>query len=114
MSKYKVVWAPEAQRDLLEICQFIARDRPRVALSLFKKIQKKCLALVKQPESGRLIPELEQIGNRYFRELICSPYRVLYKNQEEGGLIRKVLVLAVVDSRRDFESTCLARIVRAV
>ncbi|WP_370693612.1 type II toxin-antitoxin system RelE/ParE family toxin [Nitrospira tepida] len=61
------------------------------------------------PERGRIVPELHQIGIDFLRELVISPYRLLYRIDH-----RAVHVLAVFDGRRNLEDLVLERALRAL
>jgi hypothetical protein len=54
-----------------------------------------------------VVPELAAIGVRGYREIICAPWRIVYRI---AGL--KVYVLAVLDSRPNVEDLLLDRLLR--
>jgi len=56
------------------------------------------------PDRGRIVPELKAYGILSYRELIISPWRVVYRTSEQ-----KVYVLAVIDSRRNIEDILIER-----
>ena len=107
MTAYNVSWTRQAAIDLEEILNYIANDRPTAAASTFKKIKTKVTTLRKNPMRCRVVPELREIGITYYMELIIKPYRIIFKLTEES-----ILVIAVVDSRRDFESAFINRLTR--
>lgn len=104
--KYHVLWAETAQRDLESLIDFIAADNPGNAIEIFNKIRAKALTLNTLPEKGRIVPELEEQGISLYRELILSPWRVIYRISGKS-----VYVLAVIDSRRNLEDILLARFI---
>jgi len=55
-------------------------------------------------DRGRIVPELKTYGILSYRELIISPWRVVYRTSEQ-----KVYVLAVIDSRRNIEDILIER-----
>jgi toxin ParE1/3/4 len=105
-SKYNVVWAYVAEKDLQNIVEYIAQESPRNALNILDKIRQKASDLRILPERGRIVPELQDQGILQYRELIVSPWRLLYRI---SGL--EVFVLSVIDSRRNVEDLLLKRFV---
>jgi plasmid stabilization system protein ParE len=107
MKIYKVFWTEEAANDLNEIINFISRDRLLAAVHLYKNIKSKCQSLKTNPERYRIVPELQRLSITNYREIVHSPYRIIYKLIGAGGYI-----IAVVDSRRDFETFIFSRLLR--
>jgi toxin ParE1/3/4 len=103
--KYQVVWSNIAENDLRNIIEYIADDSPPNALKIFKSIKQKVSSLNTFPERGRIVPELRDQGILQYRELIISPWRILYRISE-----MKVFVLSVLDSRRNIEDILLKRL----
>ena len=103
--KYDVVWSNIAENDLKNIVEYIAEDSPPNALKIFKRIKQKASSLYTFPERGRIVPELRDQGIIQYRELIISPWRILYRISEKS-----VLVLSVLDSRRNIEDILLKRL----
>ena len=64
--------------------------------------------LATAPERGRVVPELRWNGITTYRELVVPPWRVIYRIHET-----RVLVVSVVDSRRQLEDLLLARFLRS-
>ncbi|MDP8257311.1 MAG: type II toxin-antitoxin system RelE/ParE family toxin [Candidatus Alcyoniella australis] len=105
--KYKVLWAESGARDLEEIVLHIAQDSPGNARKGLKRLRDKAAALETLPLRGRVVPELARLGLRSWRELMLKPYRIVYRVDSQT-----VLVLALIDSRRDLEDLLLERMVR--
>ena len=103
--KYRVVWANIAANDLKSIIDYIADDSPSNAFKIFKNIKQKASNLYLFPERGRIVPELQDQGILQYRELIISPWRLLYRISAKN-----VYVLAVLDSRRNIEDILLKRL----
>ena len=72
----KVVWTDEAQAHLDGIYQYIARDAPLYAKRVVDKLTRRSQQLIRHPHSGRIVPEYE---DQQLRELIVSPYRLVYR-----------------------------------
>ncbi len=105
-SKYNVVWAYVAEKDLQNIVEYIAEESPRNALNILDEIGQKASDLRLLPERGRIVPELQDQGILQYRELIVSPWRLIYRI---SGL--EVFVLSVIDSRRNVEDILFRRFV---
>lgn len=104
--EHKVIWANVAENDLKNIIAYIAEDSPQNALNILSKIRQKASHLYTLPERGRIVPELQSQGIVHYRELIISPWRLMYRIYE-----RKVYVLAVIDSRQNVEDILLKRFI---
>ena len=105
--RYTVYWSKIAQDDLVEIMEYISLDSYDNAEAIFKKIKEQTIKLESLPERGRTVPELELHNINNYRELIINPWRIIYRIEDQ-----KVYVLAVIDSRRNFEDIILKRIMR--
>ena len=103
--KYQVVWSNVAENDFKNIIEYMADDSPSNAFKIFKTIKQKTSSLYTFPERGRIVPELRGQGILQYRELIISPWRILYRISEKS-----VYVLSVLDSRRNIEDILLKRL----
>ena len=103
--KYEVVWSNVAENDLKKIIEYVADDSPSVALKIFKGIKQKAASLYMFPERCRIAPELRDQEILQYRELIISPWRILYRISENN-----VYVISVIDSRRNIEDILLKRL----
>jgi toxin ParE1/3/4 len=104
MSKFHVFWTKTAERDLEQIIDYIARDSEGKALDILHAIRSKASNLKTMPERGRIVPELKAHGIATYRELIVAPWRMIYR--KDG---KTVLVLSVIDTRRNLEDILLDR-----
>jgi len=104
--QYEVVWSIRASKDLEKIIQHIATDSPSNALKILRKLKDKASNLYHLPERGRVVPELQAQGIMQYRELILSPWRLVYRISHKS-----VYVLSVLDSRRNVEDILLQRLV---
>lgn len=96
MTAYQVDWAVVARSDLDGLALYIADDSPINALRVVERIEKRAAALRTFSERARIVPELRALGRDRYREIIESPWRLIYRI--EG---HQVLVVSVLDSRRD-------------
>ena len=106
ISEYSVFWSRTAETDLINIVEYIAVDSPPNALGIFNKIKKKAAGLTSFPEKGRVVTELQAQGINQYRELIISPWRLIYRISDQD-----VYVLSVIDSRQNVEDILLSRFV---
>ena len=104
---YQVLWTHTAQQDLSEIINYIAQDSVDEALAIMGKLETKAALLTTLPDRGRVVPELLHTGISQYRELISAPWRIIYRIES-----RKVLIMAVLDSRRDLQTVLLGRLAR--
>ena len=105
MSKsFEVLWASVAESDLAGIILSIAEESPGTAKKVLARIKARTAKLAKSPLQGRVVPELLSQGISLYREVVISPWRVVYR--VEGG---RVLVVSVIDSRRNVEDILLGR-----
>ncbi len=63
--------------------------------------------LDQNPRRGRIVPELWEHGIFEYREIIVSPYRIIYRMQNE-----EVRIMAVLDGRRNLADILLQRLLR--
>lgn len=107
MKRRKVFWTHTAKNDLGEIIEYIAQDSVETAIKKYEDIKAAAEELSMFPEQGRIIPELERQNIVNYREIIISPWRIMYKI--EAGI---VYVMAVIDGRRNIEDILLRRQLR--
>ena len=104
---FEVIWTKAAETDLERIVDFIADDSIDAALAVFARIRERAATLDNFPNKGRVVPELHQHGIIQYRELILSPWRIVYRI--DGNT---VYVTSVFDSRRNLEDLLLERLSR--
>ena len=107
MKKCDVIWTDTAKKDLNEIIEYIAQDSIAIAIQKYEKIREAAEPLVLFPYQGRVIPELLKHNIAKFKELIISPWRLMYKIENNV-----VYVMAVIDGRRNIEDILLQRLLR--
>lgn len=73
----RLAWSREANGNLVEIEEFIARDSLERAVRFVDALIDHTEAILKDnPKCGRVVPE---IGNPDMRELIYRGYRIVYR-----------------------------------
>jgi toxin ParE1/3/4 len=105
MNKYGILWTKTAALDLESIIDYIAQDSPDRALEILHAIRSAASALTSMPERGRVVPELKVHGISTYREIVISPWRLIYRT--EG---KNVIILTVIDGRRNLEDILLERL----
>ena len=100
-----VRWSETAERDLKGIIEYIAKDSPSRAHEVLRNIEEKASNLHSLPDRGRIVPELQDQGITQYRELILTPWRIIYRISEGN-----VYVLSVLDSRQNVEDILLKRL----
>jgi plasmid stabilization system protein ParE len=103
-----VSWTRTALGDLEALIDYIAAEDQAAAARVLGKIEHRAGALASHSARGRIVPELREVGVLHYRELVERPWRIVYRT--EGN---RVLVLAVLDSRRDLQTLLLERLVRS-
>ena len=106
-SRFEVLWAEASAHDLEELIDHIARDSERDAHRILDRLRSRAESLGRAPSRGRFVPELVPYGIRTWRELLIRPYRIVYRISGNT-----VVVLAVLDGRRDLQDVLLERLVR--
>ncbi|MBT3368625.1 MAG: type II toxin-antitoxin system RelE/ParE family toxin [Nitrospina sp.] len=72
----KVRFTPSAKAEFLSALAYIRRDKSSAARNFREHSETVLRRLEKFPESGRIIPEFQELP---YREVIISPYRFFYK-----------------------------------
>jgi toxin ParE1/3/4 len=107
LKRLPVRWAQAASLDLIEIVEFIKRDRPEAARKLGHSFLTEATSLRRNPRQGRVVPELLEKGISDYREKVVSAYRLIYAVRTEY-----IDVVAVLDGRRDVQAALFQRLVR--
>ena len=108
MKRYQVRVTDEAEFDLVDFFEYIARkDSIPKAYSVLEKLETLILSLDQHPERGHYPPELDRRGLKDYREDHFKPYRVIY---EITG--SHVVILGCFDGRRDMQVLLERRLLR--
>jgi plasmid stabilization system protein ParE len=99
----KIVWSAPAVTDLDAIRTYIARDSETYADALILEIFEAADRLERFPESGRVVPELNDPTTR---EIIVGSYRVMYDITGDAVRILGVLpwreAISAVQMKQDY------------
>lgn len=108
MSKtYKLQWTTNAKDDLLNIVAYIKKDSLSIANDIYQKIRKKANSSNFFPLKGRVVPELQKEGITLYREVVTSPWRIIYKVGNDT-----VYIMAILDSRQNVEELLLQKLLK--
>lgn len=97
------VWSPEALEDAGSIAAYIARDSVFYAAAVVEKMLVAASGLNQFPQSGRIVPELNQPD---IRERFVYSYRLIYRI--EAG---RILVAAVMHGKRLLDDATTDRLI---
>lgn len=103
---YEIIWSETSEKDLISIIEYIAQDSPSIAYDKVKDIKEKASCLYSFPDRGCIVPELQEQGITQYRELIVSPWRIIYRISAKS-----VYVVSVLDSRQNVEDILLKRLI---
>lgn len=93
MARVALTFAESAVQDLEDIRAWYESELvPEVGRRLVADIVKRVEALRDNPDMGRMVPEFDQ---KYLRELIHPPFRIVYKRED-----KKVRIVRVWRSER--------------
>ena len=104
-TNYSVNITQNAENDLDEIILYIAQENTQTALKILDRLQKKIYSLKNYPERGRRVPELLDKNIKDYRELIETPWRIIYKIENND-----VHVLMVIDGRRNVSDILMKKL----
>ncbi len=90
----KVEWSVEAQTDLEELRDYIARDSPYYAEQFIDRLLESVATLIQHPKIGRSVPEAKKRDD--VREIVFHGYRIIYLLEPT-----RIVVLTVVHGSRD-------------
>ena len=104
---YNPIFTRFAEQDLIEILDYFVEKSPEYIPTLVKKVDIRLEELRQYPKKGRVVPELEKKSITDYRELIEGNYRIIYHIKEKD-----VLVLSIIDGRRNFEELIVTKLMR--
>jgi toxin ParE1/3/4 len=79
----KIVWTLEAERWLLKIHDYIARDKPAAAFEVVQSIYKHTQVLAQLPEIGHAY---KSASGRETRILLWGHYRIVYLRRTDDEI----------------------------
>jgi toxin ParE1/3/4 len=96
--KLELRWTERATEQLAVIAEYISLTSPVYAELVVERIAKRFEQAQVFPESGRRVPEAR--AGEPLRELIESPYRLIYAHHAES-----IEVVAIVHGRQHFQAS---------
>jgi len=105
--RLKVKWLFGARIDILQISHYIVKDNLANAKKALRKIKEAAVYLEVFPNRGRVVPELEKQGVFLYREVVITPWRIVYRLSGKA-----IIVFAVIDSRMNVGDILFNRIYR--
>ncbi|QKR98308.1 type II toxin-antitoxin system RelE/ParE family toxin [Sphingomonas sp. CL5.1] len=98
--RFEVELTEGAERDLETIHAWLAEHRsPDDAEALLDSFLDKVQTLERFPLRGAVPRELDALGIREFRQILLTPYRLIYRVAGET-----VFILVIADGRRDMQA----------
>ncbi len=102
---FEVLWTPSAVSDLDEILDYLAEEASvDRALEVYERVRDQVKSLSRFPRRCRYVPELKTLSLTEFREAIVPPHRIFFRLLEN-----RVILLGVLDGRRDLEEILIQR-----
>ncbi len=92
----KVIFAPAATRELLEIGERIRKENPARAVTFVDEIIDHCYTLAELPRRHPLVPRYEHWG---IRRCVHGNYLIFYRVREEA-----IDIVHVLHGASDYES----------
>lgn len=87
-------FSSEAENDLEQIADYIARDDPRRALTFIRQLHSKCEDLIDSPNGFALVPRYEHHG---IRQRVHGNYLIFYRVEST-----KVIIVHVLHGATDY------------
>ena len=108
--RYAVLLTADAERDLEDLCDYIAEhDSQAAAEHVLDRLLEVTANLAVDPKRGTIPKELRELGLQEFRQAFFKPYRVIYRLAD-----RQVFVLVIADGRRELNLLLSRRLLGAV
>ncbi len=102
---FEIRWSEAAVQDLETILAFIrCRAGAATARRLLSDLLAAIESLTTHPLRCRIVPELNEIGVTTFRELIHGHHRICFTVHD-----RQVVLVSILDGRRDLEELLVSR-----
>ena len=87
---FEIRYLATAVRDLEDIFDYIAKDRPAAAVSLLDKLDHTISQLADHPDLG-VVPKDDRLKRLGYRMLIIENYLVFYVTKVETVQVRRII-----------------------
>ncbi len=105
--KKKIVWSQDASDDLLDIVIYIKeKSGKNIATEIYERVIKHVEKIEDFPEIGRSVPELMAIGVIDIKEIIETPWRIMYRIT-----LNEIQIISVIDGRRNVEEVLYRKVI---
>lgn len=105
--KKQIIWSQDASKDFIETITYIKEKSGKdIATKIYQKIILKIEQLENFPESGRLVPELSNIGVLSIREIIEKPWRIFYRITSS-----EIQIISLIDGRRNIQEILYNKVI---
>ncbi|MFA5881118.1 MAG: type II toxin-antitoxin system RelE/ParE family toxin [Eubacteriales bacterium] len=88
--KYRIRYLPSAEKDFMEIIEYIRADNPTAAINFIDQIDETISKLEDFPLMGQ-IPKDRRLQSQNYRMLIIGNYLVFYAVKDTVVEIRRIL-----------------------
>lgn len=92
-----LIWSPRALDDLDDILEYIAKESPKYASMVGKRMFARADLLPDNPKQGRRVPEHE--GDIEYREVFVHRWRVIYELAHD-----RVTIVTIIHGARILEN----------
>lgn len=107
MNKFTVIWSETATDAVVDIVTGFDVDHVERAEKIADEIFAAGNSLELFALRGRVVPELNKIGEKNLREILHKPWRIIYEVAE-----RTAVILLVIDGRRNLDEFLLQTLLR--
>ena len=108
MKKYDLIIGVDAEKELLDIFEYVSReDTEDKAYDLIENLLNTLDKLYHLPHRGHKIPEFDLLPALDFFEIHYKPYRIIYKIDKDTVYVHHVL-----DGRRDVKTFLEERLLK--
>lgn len=87
MTRYRVVFAPEARQEAVAAAEYIASTAPMAAARWYEGLENAIFSLSTFPNRCPLAPETEFLGEK-LRHYIYGSYRIIYRVEDSARIVR--------------------------
>ncbi len=92
----RLIWSPCALDDLNDILEYIAKESPKYAAMVGRRMFARTDRLPENPKQGRRVPEYD--GEMEYREVFVHRWRLIYELSDE-----RVTIITVIHGARLLE-----------
>lgn len=106
MTEYSVLLTHGAEQDLKDLYEYLSTTESIARANRLLNAMESAFQTLRQfPERGSRPIELTDHGILDYRQVLLRPYRIIYKIEHQ-----KVLIYVIADTRRNFQSLLLRRL----